>query len=441
MPRSGKINSVKRLISFFCVSFFSVQLASAQDFTLLGGELSTTDPGRFAIQLPAPNVTDNTRKDLMLNGFSAFHRLFTKVDGAGPFLINDSCGGCHVQNGKGPLRFSKSNIELSTIVVKLAFPGKKSDGSPRPVPGLGGNLQNHSVNGGLRFSPSLAWTPIKGKYPDGTAYTLRAPVVRYKIPAKKKVRESLRMSPAVIGAGLIEAIPEASILERSDPTDANNDGISGKPNYTLDKASGLTKLGRFGYKAIQTTLEQQTLAAFFSEMGVENELFKKTESSVSELDADELNRLLFYQKLAGVPVARDQGDLDVIRGKELFFEIGCENCHRSTFVTQSSTDPELDGQTIHPFSDFLLHDMGPGLADSLIEFNAKGSEWRTAPLWALGFAESISKVKALYLHDGRARSIEEAILWHGGEAKASRTAFKKLSKAERAKLLKFLKSL
>ncbi len=422
---------------------FLASTASAQDFTNLGGDLTTNDPGRFAIQLPAPNVTDTDRRNLMLAGFTPFHRLFTKVDGAGPFLVNNSCGGCHVQNGRGPLSFTKSELDLSTVVVKIAFPGKKPDGSPRPVPGVGGVLTPHSINGGFRFSPSLSWTLINGRYPDGVPYQLRAPVLRYKIPGKSsgKIRESIRMSPAIIGPGLIESIPEASILELSDPTDANKDGISGRANYVVDKASGLPVLGRFGYKASQPNVEQQTLAAFFNEMGLENDLFKKSENSVSEVSENDLMQLLFYQRLAGVPAATKQSDAAVIRGKELFFAIGCDGCHRPTFTTVSNTDPELDVQTIHPFSDFLLHDMGPGLADDLIEFNAKGSEWRTAPLWALGFSESISKVRSLFLHDGRARTIEEAILWHGGEAKKSRARFKQLSKADRKKLIAFLNSL
>ena len=415
---------------------------AAEDYTNLGGALSTDLPGRFAIQLPAPNVSEGPRRDAMLAGFSVFHNIFTKGEGAGPFVVNNSCGGCHVENGRGPVKLTKSNLVLSSAVIKVALAGKASDGSPRPVPGVGTTLQNHKIKGGTRFSASITWQKIKGRYPDGEKYTLRRPKLRYKISGNdKKVRDSLRMSPAIIGPGLIEFIPEASILERSDVNDANADGISGKPNYVADKASGLEAIGRFGYKAAQPTVKQQSLAAFFGEMGLENEFFKKSPQNASEVNSSDVEILLAYQNLAGVPQARNQSEADVLSGQSLFFEIGCESCHRANFITASSTDPELDNQTIHPFSDFLLHDMGKGLADKFSEFDAAGKEWRTAPLWGLGFASTISNVEPKYLHDGRARSIEEAILWHGGEAAVSRGRFKNLSKADREKLIKFLESL
>lgn len=425
------------ILYLFCLAGYG----AAQDFTQLGGDTTTSFTGRFAIQLPAPNVVDEERRNLMLSGFAVFHKQFLEEDGGGPLMVNNSCGGCHIQNGRGPVFFSKSNIDLTSIVVKLSVAGVQSDGSPQPVPSVGGVLQNHTVAGKTRYSPSLKWRLVKGQYPDGRRYTLRAPKVSFKLPTKtRKVRHSLRMSPAIIGVGLIEAISEGAILERVDRLDLNTDGISGTPNYVIDKRLQRKVIGKFGYKASQPTVEQQSLVAFHGEMGVTNELFNST-NLAPEFGGVQQEQLIFYQKLAGVPAATNQTNPDVIAGKQIFFDIGCETCHRATFVTDSVSDPELANQIIHPFSDFLLHNMGTGLADKHNEFSARGFEWRTTPLWGLGFSSTISEVKPRYLHDGRARTIEEAILWHAGEAKASQQRFKNLARQQRLQLLKFLASL
>ena len=415
--------------------------ARAEDLTKLGGEMTSNFTGRNAIQLPAPNVTDQTRFDEQISGFSIFHKVFSKEEGVGPSFVNASCGGCHVNNGRGPIRFTRS-FDGNTMVVKVGLRGRQSNGAPRDIPGVGEQLQEHTNSGEVKFGIKLTYQNFIGRYPDGTKYSLRKPKLSFTIPgvAESKIVSSLRMTPAVIGPGLIDAIPEAAILALADPDDADGDGISGKPQYVPNRRTGLKALGRFGFRASNPTTEQQSTGAAFNDMGVTSTLFPETGKD-PELSDEELRRLVRYLVLAGVPAATNQSDERVIEGQELFKTIGCDGCHIMTLQTGSSDDPESADQTIHPFTDLLLHNMGIGLADTRAEFEANGNEWRTSALWGLGFSRTISRVKPVYLHDGRARTIEEAILWHGGEAGKSQRSFKRLKKRERESLILFLKSL
>jgi CxxC motif-containing protein (DUF1111 family) len=417
----------------------------ADDITELGGEL-TAEPalsGPAVIQVNAPNVTGD-RKQQQLAGFATFHRLFTKQAGLGPRFINSSCSGCHVNNGRGPLRVGRTNkAKGSTVVIKVSKRGLNPDGSPKDVPGVGEQLLDQSLDNRPLVTATLSWLPVKGSYPDGTRYKLRKPRLEFRIKgeSRRKLITSLRMTPAVIGPGLLESIPAETIMSLADPDDTNADGISGRPQLVPDKRSGQFALGRFGFRGSHTTAEQQSAAALIHDMGVTNPIFSLLGKPI-ELDQAELDILTIYQELAGMPRARDQADANVVAGKVLFQSIGCDGCHTMTLQTRSSTDPELDNQTIHPFTDLLLHDMGDGLADKRAEFQASGREWRTTPLWGLGFTASLSNGKPIvFLHDGRARTIEEAILWHGGEAQGARDRFTNLSAIERQQLLIFLGSL
>lgn len=427
------------------IFFLSVLLAfpvAAEDLTLLGGDLSTTLPGRGALQVAAPNVTDQETRLTQLSGFSVFHAIRTESTGAGPNLVNTGCGRCHLQNGKGRARLFRQRRKHNSMVIKVSLAGLQENGAPIDVPGVGEQLQDRTISGKKRFRTRLRWRRVRGEYADGTRYILRRPLLRFRVPGYKRseILPSLRLAPALIGEGLIDAIPEAAILALSDPEDSNSDGISGVPQYVPAKRAGGFALGRFGYRASHPTLEQQSAAAAFFDMGVTSDLFGDI-STGAELSSDDLNRLVVYEALPGVPMARNQQDPMIKYGQSLFQSIGCNACHTMTFQTESEQYPELDGQTIHPLSDFLLHDMGDGLADERAEFSASGREWKTTPLWGLGFLETVSRVKPRFLHDGRARSIEEAVLWHGGEAQASREAFRNLSSADRNAILSFLKSL
>ena len=435
------------LLSIVLISSFIItQSAMAQDITFQGGDLSSNIPGANGLQAPAPNISSQELREKQANGFGSFHGKKTEAEGLGPFFINSSCGGCHVNNGKGDVRISHRRAKENHMVVKVSLRGLNPDGSPRDLPNIGEQLKDKIMKGGKKrsqFKMRLRWRKIKGKYPDGSRYTLRKPRLRFRVKRFKRneIIKSLRMTPAVVGVGLLESIPEEDILKQSDPYDSNNDQISGVPNYIPNKRSGGFSIGRFGFRASHPTVEQQSAAASFHDMGVTNALFNNAGED-KEMSDNELELLTVYQMLASVPMARNQGDPEVIKGKSLFKQIGCNDCHTMTQKTKNEEFAELDGQTIHPFTDLLLHDMGPGLADKRAEFSASGSEWKTTPLWGLGFVGTVSsKVKQHYLHDGRAKTIEEAILWHGGEAKNAQERFKNLEKSDRKALIQFLRSL
>jgi CxxC motif-containing protein (DUF1111 family) len=258
----------------------------------------------------------------------------------------------------------------------------------------------------------------------------------------------------MIGLGLIEAISENDILKNADVSDMNQDGISGKPNYVYDAVSKTQKLGRFGWKANVANLYHQTAGAFLGDIGITSWLFKNENcTSIQndcsnaltggspEIDSANLNHTVLYTRTLGVPIRRNVKDENVLMGKMIFKNIGCENCHISNFTTSNQASVNaLNNITIRPYSDFLLHDMGLALADDRPDFLADGNEWRTPPLWGLGLIKTVNGHTFL-LHDGRARNITEAIIWHSGEAEASKHKFKTLSKNQRVQILAFLNSL
>ncbi len=270
---------------------------------------------------------------------------------------------------------------------------------------------------------------------------------------------SPRLAPQVIGMGLLEAIPEADILDNADPDDLDDDGISGRPNSAWNPATQAMELGRFGWKANAPTLEAQAANAFLGDMGLTSSL-NPVESCTTEQtdclaapngsDADELEvrddllgAVTFYTRTLAVPSARDTENDDVQRGADAFADMGCASCHVDTFTTASIDDigvAALSDQTIHPYTDLLLHDMGEGLADGRPDFEATGTEWRTPPLWGLGLIDDVNGERFL-LHDGRARTIEEAILWHGGEGSVAMEAFRNADADTRSDIVAFLESL
>jgi CxxC motif-containing protein (DUF1111 family) len=298
---------------------------------------------------------------------------------------------------------------------------------------------------------------LEGWYADGNPWTLRKPVYTLADLAygalHPEVGVSPRLAQAIIGMGLLDAVPEAEILSRADPDDADQDGISGRPNW-LKGPDGRPSLGRFGWKANQINLRSQTAAALLAEMGittndqpaqncseVQNACLAGPHGGDPELADEDLEAMVFFQQTLAVPPRRNLDSLEVIRGAEMFLTAGCDGCHAPVMKTGEVPGlPQLSNQRIYPFSDLLLHDMGPALADGRPDGQASGSEWRTAPLWGLGRAGDIAR-EAFYLHDGRARSIEEAILWHGGEAARSQAIFTRMSRADREALLEFLFSL
>jgi CxxC motif-containing protein (DUF1111 family) len=264
---------------------------------------------------------------------------------------------------------------------------------------------------------------------------------------------SPRIAPAVMGVGLLEAVPAGDITARADPDDSDGDGISGRPNQVWDPVAEAMALGRFGWKAGQPTVRAQAAAAFVGDLGitstlhpdqpctaVEADCAAAPDGGMPELDDNKLDRVTFYNRTLAVPARRDVTDVAVQAGAQNFAELGCSSCHTPTMSTGDDDIPALAQQEIHPYTDLLLHDMGSRLADDRPEFAASGTEWRTAPLWGIGLVERVNG-HTRFLHDGRARSLEEAILWHGGEAAAAQQGFRDLSATERAELIAFLESL
>ncbi|GIX42482.1 MAG: thiol oxidoreductase [Leptospiraceae bacterium] len=383
-------------------------------------------------------------------------------DGLGPFFINDSCRGCHIRDGVGSAPKLNEKINAMTIQISLSN-GIDSNGGPLPVPEYGLQLNNRDIynNQKPEANPMVIGYDTKIiTFPDGYQVILKKPIFNlnfnYGEPADYVY--SPRIAPKIIGLGLLAAIKEEDILSRADENDLNNDGISGKPNYVWNKKTMQIELGRFGWKANQPTIDQQNQGAFNGEIGITTPLFPDencTLTSHPSIDCNnppsgnsspEVNQSIvelveFYTHLIAVPVRRNYKDSDVLLGKEIFFQIGCESCHRQKYITGNLQGfPEVSNQKIYPYTDLLLHDMGDDLKDDRKQFQANGKEWRTPPLWGLGLVQRVNS-NAGFLHDGRAQTIEEAILWHGGEAEQSKQKYVQLSRSEREALIKFLNSL
>jgi len=305
-------------------------------------------------------------------------------------------------------------------------------------------LQPQSTSGPNEGSVSIAsYTTTAGQYGDGTPFSLQKP--NYSFQGTTPAFFSARIAPQLVGLGLLEAVGESTIQALADPGDANADGISGRVQTVTDPETAQLRLGRFGHKGVKARISHQVAGALNTDMGVATAIFPKldgeTNASAVEVSAADLDKMTRYVALLGVAARRDLTNAQALQGEQLFATASCVKCHTPTLPT-SAYHPyaEVRNQTIRPYTDLLLHDMGAGLADNMGEGVATGSEWRTAPLWNIGLTAGVSGGEA-YLHDGRARSLEEASLWHGGEAEASKEIFRNMTAAERAALIKFLKSL
>jgi CxxC motif-containing protein (DUF1111 family) len=319
-----------------------------------------------------------------------------------------------------------------------------SDGNGTPDPVLGSVLQPQSTSGPNDGNVTISsYTTTSGTYGDSTPYTLQKP--NYVFSGVTPAYYSVRIAPQLVGMGLLEAVSESTIEALADPSDADHDGIAGRVRTVTDPESGLLRIGRFGYKGSRARVSHQVAGALNTDMGVTTSIFPILDGDSSsgpvEVGDGDVTNWTKYVSLLGVSARRNLTDSQALQGQALFGSANCWKCHTPTLTT-SPYHPmaELRNQTIHPYTDMLLHDMGPGLADNMGEGNATGSQWRTSPLWSIGLTAGVSLGEA-YLHDGRARSLEEAILWHGGEAEASKEAFRTMSAADRAALIAFLKSL
>lgn len=371
---------------------------------------------------------------------------------AGPFFSAVSCKSCHERDGRGrpPL---EEGVTTESLVFQLSV---MKGGLAHPHPEYGEQLSYYGADDAPgEGDVEIKYRELDGHFADGETFTLLQPEYSFinltRGPLGNDVVYSPRVAPAIFGLGLLEIIPENMILANADPDDHNNDGISGRPNYVRDIRMGRQSLGRFGWKASQPTVEQQVASAFFNDIGVTSRLFPGEAPFVRhagtsgtqgfELSDARLDSVLFYMRLVAAPARRGWNEGTVLRGKAIFQNIGCAGCHTPSFQTGDVMEtPEMSRQTIRPYTDLLLHDMGEALADNRPDGEATGREWRTAPLWGIGMV-GIVNLHTRFLHDGRARNLEEAVLWHGGEAESSRDLYRRLRKEDRSALLKFLESL
>jgi len=378
-----------------------------------------------------------------------------QFDGLGPFFSSRSCSGCHLRDGRGRPPESASEV-TSSMIVKLGLADRDRPLGPDPI--YGAQLSERALQG-LTPEGRLAvhWEERSRPYPDSQPLVIRAP--RYAIEElaygalADRTRYSPRIAPAVIGVGLLEAVPDSLLIAREDPDDSNGDGISGRIHWVEEVETGQRRIGRLGWKATEPTVADQISTALANDMGITTALHPEIQLAAVQAPARErpsggspklagapLQALLAYCRLLAVPARRNLEAAAVLRGAERFRAVGCIDCHVPELAVGHTAHPALAGQPIHPYTDLNLHDMGPELSDGMPEGNAAPAEWRTPPLWGLGLAERVDGYRFL-LHDGRARTPEEAILWHGGEGSASRESFRRLPARARADLLAFLESL
>ncbi len=447
-----------------------------------GAATSRHPPNRSAFSHPSSTLTFAQQLDFRV-GDGIFRKLWVSApsstkssDGLGPLYNARSCQSCHLKDGRGhpaeggrwpdgdgTTMLFRLSVPPSTEAERLAIEEGRQTSVPEPT--YGGQLQGFAIQG------HVPEARVRITYEARAVALHRGPVVHLQSPSyrlidlgygtmRPETMLSPRVAPPMIGLGLLEMVDEAAILARADPDDRDGDGISGRPNHVWSLEHGRPMLGRFGWKAARATVRDQAAGAFSGDMGLSTELLPAaagdcTQSQTLCLGAPSgaaephgvevaptmFDLVVFYARNLAVPIRRHVDAPETLRGKQVFHEAGCSACHTPRHVTRADPErPELSGQPIRPFTDLLLHDMGPGLADGRPEGRATGQEWRTPPLWGIGLTSVVSG-HTRFLHDGRARNLLEAILWHGGEAEASKQRVVRMTRGERDALLAFLGSL
>jgi CxxC motif-containing protein (DUF1111 family) len=439
---------------------------SAGDFTLDRAD-------ERAYSEPASILTSRQKQEFMV-GRNIFNRQWASVVslngdwGLGPTFIADRCSACHIHAGRGNPPASATE-QLLSMLVRLSLPGQDEHGGPRPDPRYGDQFQNRSLDGKnvdlayagepvpAEASLFLDWDEQVMQFSDGESVKLRKPRLRIESlnfgPLAADVMTSLRIASPIFGLGLLEAVPESTVLEIARKQQAL--GFNGRPNYVWDVSTRQMTFGRYGWKANVATLTHQVASAAIGDMGLASRWYpdqncppvqevcaRQLPGNVPELGGFEIDSLVLWLRGLAVPARRDVTDAEFRRGEQLFASAQCTVCHVPELKTATSFPalPQLANQTVRAYTDLLLHDMGEELADGRPDFKASGRDWRTQSLWGLGLSERASGGPAL-LHDGRARSVSEAILWHGGEALRSRETYRAMSKEERQALLKFVSSI
>ena len=439
-----------------------------------GGSATVRKTDQNSFSLPSANLSPSRRVDFSV-GNSFFRNPWviapsttTARDGLGPLFNTNACQGCHIKDGRGHPPTPDAPNAVS-MLVRLSIPNAPAYADvieqlgvvPEPV--YGGQFQDMAVPG---VTPEgkvrVDYTPVPVRFKDGTEVELRKPSLNITQlgygPMHPETRFSARVAPPMIGLGLLEAIPDEAILANAEAQAKDKNGIAGRPNRVWDDVQQKTVLGRFGWKAGQPNLNQQNVHAFSGDMGLTTSLRPFDDCTDAqtackqapngngpdgepEVSDNILRLVLFYSRNLAVPARRDVSAPQVLAGKTLFFQAGCQSCHTPKYTTAANAaEPELANQVIRPYSDLLLHDMGEGLADNRTEFQASGRDWRTPPLWGIGLTQAVSG-HTQFLHDGRARNLLEAVLWHGGEAQPARDQVLSFNAEQRTALLAFLNSL
>lgn len=443
---------------------------------LPGGATTVFADGRNAFSFPAANLDDEERTRFVI-GNSFFKRNWVEApastrarDGLGPHFIARSCGACHALDGRGAppaIRNGLSTEQPLGLLLRISIPGAADPhAGVRPDPVYGDQLNVAAIRGvRAEAQVQVREREVHGRFADGTRYTLRAPSYAIRKPAYGPLSPGLmvspRVAPQVIGLGLLEAIPEAEILANARAQAAAPGPVKGVPNRVWDVMARREVIGRFGWKANAGTLAHQTAAAFLGDIGITSSLLPdeactpaqkdclaapRGANGKPEIDDRAFEEVVFYTATIAPPARRNARDPQVLAGQELFHQAQCAACHRPSYVTGDGgpfprlTSKALARQAIHPYTDLLLHDMGEDLADGRPEYLAGGRQWKTPPLWGIGLLREVNGHQRL-LHDGRADGVLEAILWHGGEAQASRRQVLEMTRAQREALVKFVESL
>jgi CxxC motif-containing protein (DUF1111 family) len=428
---------------------------------------------KAAYSEPAP-VLNNKQRQFFMVGRNIFHRQWASINslngdwGLGPTFIADRCSACHVNAGRGGPPASRDEQMLS-MLVRLSLPGEDKHGAPRAHPHYGDQLQNRSLDGrnvdfayaGSPVPPEadlyMDWEERIVRFPDGEVVELRAPMLRIENlnfgPLGADAMTSVRIAQPIFGLGFLEAVSEQTLADIAREQKAL--GFSGRPNYVWDAVNKRRALGRFGWKANQPSLKQQIATAAIGDMGLSSRLFpdqncpraqeicaRHLPGNVPEIINHEIEALELWLQGLAVPARRSINDPEVRLGEKLFAAAKCAVCHVPEMKTAAMFPPlpQLANQTFRAYTDLLLHDMGEELADGRPDFKAGPRDWRTAPLWGLGLSQTVNGSTAM-LHDGRARNVVEAILWHGGEAEVSREAYRNMSKADREALVRFIEAI